>query len=249
MGDRPASNPPFAKAPIAAFRLNRRCITGCCASAHSLCTHIVYAWLIDGPDRQSYLTLYGGHFLVIQRTSVFLALAVVLYASSATAQFGSFPFPVPTSKSQADALTDPGCKVPKKKKGSAILGTIVGKAAGNQLSRTGMGRFVPVSEFTTTLTQGIACRLDPEEQKKASVATDSALRSNKVGSKSTWTSATRENVTGTSVVTAKADAPPGQAKARCMMVTDVVIVDGEEVRAEKKMCKGPGEPRYQIAQV
>jgi surface antigen len=178
-----------------------------------------------------------------------LAIGAMLAATPAAAQFGSFPFPVPTSKAQADALTDPGCKVPKKKKGAAILGSIVGKVAGNQLSRTGMSRFVPMSEFTSTLTQGIACRLDPTEQKKAATATDTALRGNKVGGTSVWQSETRENVTGTSIVTAKADAPPGQAKTKCMMVTDVIIVDGEEVRAEKKMCKAPGEPRYLIAQV
>ncbi len=186
--------------------------------------------------------------MAFQRISVSVILCVALCAAPASAQFGSFPFPIPTSKAQADALTDPGCKVPKKKKGAAIFGQIIGKAAGNQLSRTGMGRFLPVSQFTTTLTQGIACRLDPQEQEKAASATDAALVKPKVGSSSSWTSATRQNVTGTSMVTAKADPPPGQAKTRCMMVTDIVIVDGEEVRAEKKMCKGPGEPRYQIAQ-
>lgn len=177
------------------------------------------------------------------------ALCLSVCAAPAQAQFGSFPFPIPTSKSQADSMMDPGCKVPKKKKGSAILGQIVGKVAGDQLSRTGMSRFVPVSQFTSTITQSIACRLDPQEQEKAATATDAALAKPKVGNSSSWTSATRQNVTGTSTVTARADPPPGEAKTRCMMVTDIVIVDGEEVRAEKKMCKGPGEPRYTIAQV
>ncbi|MEY2925541.1 MAG: hypothetical protein RL367_18 [Pseudomonadota bacterium] len=187
--------------------------------------------------------------MAFQRIPVTLMLYVALCATPALAQFGSFPFPIPTSKAKADSLTDPGCKVPKKKRGLAILGKIAGQVAGNQLSKTGMGRFLPISQFTTTLTQGIACRLDPQEQEKAATATDTILTKPKVGNSSSWTSATRQNVTGTSMVTAKADPPPGQTRTRCMIVTDVVIVDGEEVRAEKKMCRAPGEARYQIAQV
>jgi surface antigen len=175
------------------------------------------------------------------------AAALSMVASSANAQFGSFPFPVPTSKAQADALTDPGCAVPKKKKGLAVLGKIAGNVAGRALSKTAMSRFVPMSEFTTTLTEGIACRLDPEEQKQAATATDEVLRGNKVGASTTWTSESRQNVTGTSTVTASAPPPAGERKTKCMIVTDVVIVDGEETKAEKRMCKGPGQPRYVIA--
>lgn len=180
---------------------------------------------------------------------VALSASLCLLSSAAQAQFGSFPFPVPTSKAQADALTDPGCQVPKKKRGLAVLGKIAGSVAGRALSRTAMSRFVPVSEFTTTLTEGIACRLDPDEQKKAASATDEALRGSKVGTSTSWTSESRENVTGTSTVTASAAPPAGERKTKCMIVTDVVIVDGEETRAEKRMCKGPGQPRYVIANV
>lgn len=180
--------------------------------------------------------------------SAALMIPALLLAVPAQAQFGSLPFPIPTSKAEADALTDPGCKVPKKKKGLAVLGKIAGEVAGRQFSKIGAARFVPVSTFTTTLTQGIACRLDPQEQEKAATATDDALRGNKVGTSATWTSDTRSNVTGTSTVTAAAPAPAGAGKTRCMIVTDVVIVDGEEVRADKKMCKGPGQPRYVIAE-
>jgi surface antigen len=174
--------------------------------------------------------------------------STLLLAVPAAAQFGSFPIRIPTTKSEAQALTDPGCKTSKKGKGAAILGKIAGNAASRTLNRTSMSRFVPVSEFSSTLTQSIACRLDPEEQKKAAVATDEALRGNKVGKSTTWQSDTRENVTGTSTVTAAAAPPPGgPAKTKCMIVTDFIIVDGEETRAEKKMCKAPGEARYSIA--
>ncbi len=182
----------------------------------------------------------------LKQVALFAAMASMA-VSTAYAQFGSFPFPVPTSKAQADALTDPGCAVPKKKKGLAVLGKIAGNAAGRALSKTAMSRFIPMSEFTTTLTEGIACRLDPVEQKQAASATDEALRGNKVGTSTTWASESRGNVTGTSTVTAMAPPPAGERKTKCMIVTDVVIVDGEETTAEKRMCKGPGQPRYVIA--
>jgi hypothetical protein len=34
--------------------------------------------------------------------------------------------------------------------------------------------------------------------------------------------------------------------ADCITVTDVVIIEGEEARAEKRMCKAPGSARYSI---
>jgi hypothetical protein len=32
-----------------------------------------------------------------------------------------------------------------------------------------------------------------------------------------------------------------------MNVTDIVIVEGEETRVSKKMCRGPGQSRYVLA--
>ena len=62
------------------------------------------------------------------------------------------------------------------------------------------------------------------------------MRGGDVGSTSTWTSETRANVTGSSTVTA--------VEGECMTVTDVVIVDGEETRAPKQMCRRPPSNRY-----
>ncbi|MGJ8537828.1 MAG: hypothetical protein ACSHW2_11790, partial [Parasphingopyxis sp.] len=57
-------------------------------------------------------------------------------------------------------------------------------------------------------------------------------------------SPTRADVSGSSTVTALNSRPNG---ARCMDVTDVVIVSGEETRISKRMCRGPGESRYTLA--
>lgn len=64
-----------------------------------------------------------------------------------------------------------------------------------------------------------------------------------VGASASWTSATRENVSGTSTVTSR-DGSSGDLD--CITVTDVVIIEGEETRAEKRMCRAPGSARYSI---
>ena len=141
----------------------------------------------------------GSKFLII-------GSALVLAAPPVAAQFGGISIPrIPSgSDSASKGSTDTGCKSPKKKKGAAIFGDIVGRVAGDQISRTGAGRFLPVSEFSSTITEAIACRLDPEEQAQAAQATDEALRTGEVGETAEWTSGTRENVTGKSTVKAQA---------------------------------------------
>jgi len=52
----------------------------------------------------------------------------------------------------------------------------------------------------------------------------------------------REGVRGSSTVTSS-EAASGND---CITVTDVVIVEGEETRAEKRMCRFAGSPRYTI---
>ena len=65
-----------------------------------------------------------------------------------------------------------------------------------------------------------------------------------VGQMAAWTSNTREDVSGTSTVTGRER--PGNDGRDCITVTDVIIVDGEETRADKRMCRAPGAARYTI---
>ena len=58
-----------------------------------------------------------------------------------------------------------------------------------------------------------------------------------VGTTASWESESRPGVRGSSTVTA-------QQSDGCMTVTDVVIVDGEETRAPKQMCRRPPSNRY-----
>ena len=115
----------------------------------------------------------------------------------------------------------------------------------------GMLTYVPVAALTDTLTASIACRLDPKEQEQAAEATVEATRgadettAPEVGQMATWTSNTREDVSGTSTVVASEDA--NDDGLQCITVTDVVIVEGEETRADKRMCRRPPAARYAIA--
>ena len=93
------------------------------------------------------------------------------------------------------------------------------------------------------LSQSVACRLYPEEQEQAAEATQEATRSGEIGKTVAWQSSVRENVSGSSTVSSKnrrADGTP------CMVLADIVIVDGEELRVSKTMCKLPGSDHYTI---
>lgn len=134
-------------------------------------------------------------------------------------------------------------------RGRGALGGLLGGAV-NELARgAGLPSFVPIPEFSDQLSESIACRLDPEEQKQAAGATLAATRSDEtgarpeVGASAAWTSSTRDDVRGTSTVTGR-EASSGELD--CITVTDVVIIEGEENRADKRMCRPPGSVRYSI---
>ena len=93
--------------------------------------------------------------------------------------------------------------------------------------------------FAALLPKAIACKLDRKEQKQAGEATLAATSGHDatgqlaVGSTTEWTSKTRENVKGKSTVVAQLDEPAKgmPAGSKCLTVTDVIIVNGEETTA------------------
>ena len=136
------------------------------------------------------------------------------------------------------------CKLSSpKKRGSSMLGGMLGGLANRALGRNYVTSFIPTNTFATMLTDAIACKLDAQEQKQAADATTQAVRGG-VGTSSSWTSATRPGVTGSSTVKSQTLAANG---ASCMEVTDVVIVDGEETTVSKRMCRQPGASGYVVA--
>lgn len=176
------------------------------------------------------------------RKSVVLAVAIGLSAPhAAQAQFGLFG---DVTRGATASSADSKCKGGKKSRGGMILGNVLGGMASRTAGRAGVSVFVPVAAFSDVLSDAIACKLDAKEQEKAAGATTEALTKAERSSGPTtvaWESETRKNVSGTSTVEAKTKLADGSS---CMNVTDVVIVEGEETRVQKKMCRGRGQSRY-----
>ena len=133
----------------------------------------------------------------------------------------------------AQSLTGEQCQ-------SSNSGSSGARSALGGLARVGLGRVggaaaaaIPVASM---LSDAIMNMLDCREQEKAAAATDQAVQRGEVGATSNWESESRPGVTGSSTVTA--------VEGDCMTVTDVVIVDGEETTAPKRMCRRPPSNRY-----
>jgi surface antigen len=181
---------------------------------------------------------------------LYLAVPFCLLISevSAAAQFPS-GFGIPRLKPQSDKQASAGaggCKLSTaKRQGSSIAGNILGNFANRALGgrASSVTSVIPVNTFTNALTDAIACKLDQAEQKQAVTATEEAVKGG-VGTRSTWTSATRKGVSGSSVVTASSARAGG---ASCMTVEDVIIVDGEETTVSKQMCRSPGGTGYVLS--
>lgn len=181
--------------------------------------------------------------------AVLAASSVIAVALPAQAQLGGLL----RGRRAAEAATTEGCASGSSSSvGSRIMGSLLGGAANDAASRAGISAFVPVAEFTDQLSSEIACKLDPQEQAQAAEATLEATRGTgedgtgapRVGASSAWESTTRDDVSGMSTVTARERT--GGDGLECIMVTDVIIVSGEETRAEKRMCRRPGSVRYSI---
>lgn len=147
-----------------------------------------------------------------------------------------------------------------------VAGIVGGRNLGN-VARVGVAALsAPVGAL---IGDAIASRLDCREQEQAALATEQAVEGG-VGTTVTWRSDTRGGVSGTSTVTAieavlapttpaatpvatsagtpaATTGPAATASVEtspCLTVTDVIIVDGEETRAAKRMCRRPPSNRF-----
>ncbi|WP_395611454.1 hypothetical protein [Allosphingosinicella sp.] len=125
--------------------------------------------------------------------------------------------------------------------GRRQAGNAIGGIARGLLGRVGGGAAnIVMMPMSSMLGDAIMNMLDCHEQEQAATATETAVRGGNVGDSATWQSDSRPGVTGTSTVTA-VNTTPGDD---CMTVTDVVIVDGQETSAPKRMCRRPPNNRY-----
>lgn len=122
-------------------------------------------------------------------------------------------------------------------------GNLFGNLAGRALGRAGVPSSVAGLSLPTEqlLSEAIIAVLDCQERQQAARATEEAVRSGTVGSTSTWQSETRPGVSGSSTVTGQSAAADG---AQCLTVTDLIIVEGQEQRVPKTMCRRPPSNRY-----
>jgi surface antigen len=138
----------------------------------------------------------------------------------------------------AQSRTGETCQ--RRNEGRRSAGSALGALGRGILGRVGGSAANIVMPMGSMLGDAIMNMLDCREQEQAATATETAVRGGNVGDSANWRSETRPNVTGTSTVTA-VDRRGGDD---CMTVTDVVIVDGEETTAPKRMCKRPPSNRY-----
>jgi surface antigen len=174
-----------------------------------------------------------------------LAISMLALTSAAPAS-AQFPFGISSRAKKSESADKDGCNLSDaKRRGSSIAGNLLGGLANRAIGgrASAVTSFIPVNTFTNALTDAIACKLDKDEQKQAATATEQAIAGG-VGTKQSWTSATRQGVTGSSVVTAANTRADGGS---CMTVTDVVIVDGEETNVSKQMCRTPGARGYVLS--
>jgi surface antigen len=119
-------------------------------------------------------------------------------------------------------------------------GGILGGMARGMLGSIGGAAANVILPVGSLLGDEIMKLLDCDEQRKAANATEEAVRGG-VGTTTNWRSETHSGVTGSSTVNA---ASTTAADGECVTVTDVVIVDGQETRAPKRMCRRPPTNRY-----
>ena len=170
--------------------------------------------------------------------------------------------PAAGTSAEADSTIAPATE-PAAEQGASSFSTLCGNGQGEangEVTKKRKGLFGiadRLSKFTrkiplvgdfmvdsaNSLSQAIACRLYPEEQKQAAEATDEAIRDAEVGKTVEWKSTVRDNVSGSSTIAAKTELPNGTP---CLTVADIIIVDGEELKISKKMCRLPGSARYTI---
>ncbi|MEM7689980.1 MAG: hypothetical protein AAF291_13240 [Pseudomonadota bacterium] len=190
--------------------------------------------------------------MMLSLKPVVLSLSAFAMATSGTAAHAQFGKLFKDARRGAETAASKACGEGKKGNvARGALGGLLGGIGGRTARRAGVTQFVPQSEFVNTISTEIACLLAPEEQKQAADATLEATRGGgedgsegpPIGQSAQWESETRDDVQGTSTVTARTEAG---GYDDCITVTDVIIIEGEETRAEKRMCRLAGKGRYSI---
>ena len=173
-------------------------------------------------------------------------LLLVAAASALIAVPPTSPPAVAASNAQPTVGGRSCAQTPARTARRGILGGL-GRAVGNRLLGSNevtrqIANYIPANEM---LADALINLLDCDEQQKAAQATEAATvqaERGGAGASASWASQSRAGVTGTSTVTAVGNT--GADGRRCMTVTDVVIIDGEETTVPKQLCRTPPSTRY-----
>ena len=144
------------------------------------------------------------------------------------------------NKTSGKARSDKSCK--KSRGRGQLLGGIFGGVIGSAAGLDKIGTLI-AGAAGAVLVGELACKLSEDEQEKAAEATLAVVEKEEVGAVAKWQSPSRGGVSGSSTVTALNTEPNGR---KCLTITDVAIIDGEETRVSKQMCRGAGQSKYAI---
>jgi surface antigen len=165
--------------------------------------------------------------------------AILAIAALVATSLPAIPAPAAAAAQSAEPNAEGRCENQQSRR---RRGALIGGIGGNILRRAVPGSGSAVAGLVPTeqiLSEAITALLDCREREQAATATNEAVRGG-VGTTSTWQSESRPGVSGSSTVTARSS----EGGDDCMTVTDVIIVDGAETRAPKRMCRRPPQNRY-----
>jgi surface antigen len=136
------------------------------------------------------------------------------------------------NRSEAQAMTDTLNRMAEL---AAQMSAMQARQNGAQVTMGALPR------LDNSVTAAFERALNCAEQRQAADATERAIAA-APGTVVIWTSESRPNVSGSSTVIAVENAAADGSQ--CLTVTDVIIIDGAETRAPKRMCRIPPSTRY-----
>ena len=125
--------------------------------------------------------------------------------------------------------------------GSMLLGNRFDSVADTKVGRLGISGLDKLARIAGSISDSIGRRLDRDERRQASAATTIAVCRGKPGETVKWVSANNAGVSGSSTIAQRDQLTDGST---CIMVRDVALVKGEEVKVTRRLCRAPGESGY-----
>lgn len=168
------------------------------------------------------------------KTAIYLPALTALSLTVLTA--------VPSSAVGAESSEAMVCDSSKVKLlGSMLLGHRFDSVADSKVGRLGIAGLDKLARFAGSVSDSIGRRLDRNERRQATAATTIAVCRGKPGETVKWVSTSNSGVSGSSTIARRDQLTDGST---CIMVRDVALVAGEEVKVTRRLCRAPGASGY-----